>query len=992
MDQQRERVEADLRGIVRGEVLCDDLYLQMYASDASIYELRPAAVVRPLSTADVVACVQYAGENGISIHARGAGTGLAGESLGRGIVLDFSAHMRRILKQEEDRVVVQPGVTLGNLNRQLAAHGRCFGPDPANREITTIGSVLAIDASGSHWPLYGTPRDNIESVEVVLATGDVATFSRQNVSSLVGNSIEPIVRQVKSLIESNYSLIQEHQPNTLVNRAGYRLDDVLFDDDLELAKLMIGSEGTLGIITRATLRTSPLPKCVGSVILLFDKLDKAATAAIEVQKHSVATCDLMDRRLLRLAVESDPRYAQLVPVDTEALLIIEKVDDNVSDLREALQHIVNVIRKRKKLAFDSRMAIEADDVELHWNLTRRVVPSLYRLKGATRPLPFIEDIAVPPLKLADFSVQLQNVLKKHEITASMFAHAGHGQMHIRPFLDLANPDDVRRMEDLAKDLYEEVLSIGGTISGEHADGLSRTWYLRKQYGPLYNVFLELKRIFDPQHILNPGKIIDTRAQSISENLRPVTAIATRDADESPDETDVDADSVDKELPVLNVQLNWTGDDIALAARNCNGCGGCRTTASIERMCPIFRLGPVEESSPRAKANIMRAIMTGRLEPSTLHSDTLKQVADLCVNCHQCRLECPASVDIPKLMIEAKAQYVSNNGLTPSEWILTRLDKVAGWASAAAPMVNAGLRNRQVRWLLEKLTGIAQGRKLPQFSKRSFLKRHAKHRITRASRQGGTKVLYFIDTYANWFDVQLAESAISVLEHNNVSVFVHPRQKQSAMALISMGAIEKAKRVARQNLLLLGDAVRQGYHIVATEPSAMLCLTREYPNLLDDEDAQLVAENSSELTDFLWRMHLRGDLQLNFRPLPMTIGYHQPCHLRALEVGSPGENLMRLIPGCTVRNIDRGCSGMAGTYGFKRENYRTSLRMGMGLISALRRPDLQVGATECSACKIQMEQGTSKPTIHPIKILAYAYGLKPEIQNLFTKIGEDLIVT
>jgi Fe-S oxidoreductase len=350
------------------------------------------------------------------------------------------------------------------------------------------------------------------------------------------------------------------------------------------------------------------------------------------------------------------------------------------------------------------------------------------------------------------------------------------------------------------------------------------------------------------------------------------------------------------------------------------------------------------------------------------------------------------VDIPKLMIELKAHYVASNGLRMTDWILARIDKVAAWISIIAPIANWGLRNPQVRWLLQRTVGIAQQRKMPRFAQRSFMRRALRKRLTRPVRRGGRKILYFVDSYANWFDVQLAEAVVAVLEHNGVAVYVHPRQRSSGMTLISLGAIERAKRVAQQNVLLLADAVRQGYHIVSAEPSATLCLTREYRNLLDDEDAMLVAQNTSDVCAYLWKMHQTGELELDLQPLNLTLGYHQPCHSRALQVGSPGESLLRLIPGLTVRTIDRGCSGMAGTFGMRRENYRTSLRIGWDLIAALRNPSLNMGTTECSTCKAQMEQGTTKPTIHPIKVLAFAYRLMPEIGLLFTKPGEDYIVT
>jgi Fe-S oxidoreductase len=663
------------------------------------------------------------------------------------------------------------------------------------------------------------------------------------------------------------------------------------------------------------------------------------------------------------------------------MLLVEQSGDDAYEVGQRLREAVVRLVRERHLAFDARVTMEKEERDFYWRLSRRVVTTLYRLRGTTQAVPFIEDIAVPPETLPDFLIRLQNVLKKHAVTAAMFAHIGHGQLHLRPFLDLGNPEHQRLMQDLATDLYEEVLSVGGTISGEHSLGLSRSWFLRRQAGPLYEVFREVKRIFDPNNILNPGKVVADVPQPLTKNLRPAIPerVPTADGGELPS-------------PLVELELAWNWEDITRATRACNGCGRCRTQGPEERMCPIFRFAPREEASPRAKANLLRAILTGRLDPHGLRADDLKSIADLCVNCHQCRFECPAVVDIPKLVLETKAQYVAANGLSMSDWFIARMDRLSAWGSRFSWLANWAIRNRRMRWLLEKMIGIAQGRKLPRFESRSFLQLAHRRRLDRPSRRTGNKVLYFVDIYANWHDTQLAEALVAVLQHNGVAVYVHPQQVQSGMSAISMGAVDIARRLAARNLAILADAVRQGYHIVATEPAAALCLTHEYLNLFDEEDARLVAENSSEACTYLWRMHQAGKLELDLYPLNATLGYHLPCHLKALEVGSPGEDLLRLIPGLTLQRIERGCSGMAGAFGMKRQNYRTSLRAGWGLISELRSPTLQAGVTECSACKIQMEQGTSKPTIHPIKLLALAYRLMPEAASLLTSHSEDLTVT
>ena len=411
-----------------------------------------------------------------------------------------------------------------------------------------------------------------------------------------------------------------------------------------------------------------------------------------------------------------------------------------------------------------------------------------------------------------------------------------------------------------------------------------------------------------------------------------------------------------------------------------------------RMCPVFRAFSTEESSPRAKANLIRGVLTGRIDLSSLTSEEFKAVVDLCIHCQMCRLECPAYVDVSKLVREGKGAYVAANGLRVVEWMMTRLDPLLALACTIRPVTNWAIGNRQMRWLLEKTLGIAHARKLPRVASQTFLRRAGRRRLTSPTSEGGRKVVYFVDVYANYFDPQLAEAMVAVFQHNGVSVYVHPQQRQAGMTSVAYGDLDYARRLATHNVTILAEAVRQGYEVVATEPSAVLCLVHEYPELIDDDDAQLVAQHSTDACNYLWKMHMAGGLQLEFNPIRATLGYHMPCHLKALEVGSPGANLLGLVPELRVLPIEDTCSGMGGMAGLMRPNYRSSLRAGRRLISQFRDPVLQGGTTECSACKIQMEQGTTKPTVHPLKLLALAFGLMPEIENLLSTPSEELIVT
>ncbi|MGE0607090.1 MAG: FAD-binding and (Fe-S)-binding domain-containing protein [Pirellulales bacterium] len=989
MDQQRARIQEDLRGLVAGEVRCDDVFRQLYASDASIYQILPLGVVLPQSTHDVVATVKYAAEHQIPIHARGAGTGLSGESLGPGLVLDFSKNLRRIIGTDGHTVRVQPGVVHERLNAYLRPLGRVFGPDPAMSHVTTMGSVIALDGSGSHWLKHGSARRHVVSMQVVLADGTPLEIGRESAAPAAKGEPpsrrQELVGQLASLLADKQDLIARCQPKSLVNRSGYHLQGVLNDGHLDLPQLLAGSEGTLALITEMTLATQELARHRGIAALFFDRLENASKAVLEILPFGPCACDLMDRRHLALARESDVRREFLIPPNAEAMLLVEHEGPDAAEVRERLRQIVDRVRRRKRLAFDARQVFDQEEMESFWQLARQVIPTLHKVKGAARPLPIVEDIAVPPASLTEFLITLQNVLKRHQVTASLFAHAGHGQLHVRPFLNPEEPADLKKLEPLAQDLYQAVFAVGGTISGEHGDGLSRTPFVRQQYGDLYPVFAEVKRIFDPQGIFNPGKVIWDEVSRITDHLRPAP-----DDDATPVQEGVMSSPPEKQL--VNLQLQWSPDELEGVARNCNGCGVCRLQSSDTRMCPIFRFAPSEDASPRAKANLIRGLLAGELPPTALASEDFKAVADLCVGCHMCRLECPTAVDVPKIMLEGKAAYTAANGLPFSDWLLARLEWLSAAGSTFSRFSNWALSNRQCRWLAEKILGLAQARKLPRFTSRSFMRRAARRRLTRPPHRSGRRVLYFVDLYANYHDPQLAEAFLAVMEHNAVSVYVHPDQQPSGIVPLSLGAVHRAKRFAARNLPLLAEAVRQGYQIVTSEPSTALCLTREYPSLINDDDARLVAANTSEACTYLWKMHQSGSLQLDFQPVNANLGYHLPCHLKALEVGLPGLSLLRLVPGLTVQRIERGCSGMAGMFGLKRSNFRNSVRAGWGLISSLRNSDIQAGTTECSSCKMQMEQGTVKPTLHPLKILAHAYGLMPEVASQLTARGEELVVT
>ncbi|MSR57685.1 MAG: FAD-binding oxidoreductase [Planctomycetaceae bacterium] len=999
MQERRTRIIEDLTPLLQGEIRCDPLTVSMFATDGSLYQVAPLGVVFPRSRDDVIALARYASHEKLPLFARGAGTGLAGESLGPGLLVDFSRHMRQIESVGATTVRVQPGVVCRQLNNILREHGRYFPPDPSGAGVTTIGSMLALDAAGSHSVRVGSTRDHVQSLEVVLASGECLELGDESVvppsddSTIeivppIGSSAPTVapadatagaatvrrrlVRRLAAILDRNVELIAQRQGPEIRNRCGYFLRGVREGTRLRMPRLLVGSEGTLGLFTAATLHTAPLPAHRGVVLLLFGKMESAFKAVQAIAQQQPSACDLLDRRLLTLAREADRRFEELIPPGAEAGLIVEQTGFSPSQIRNRIRMVVECVRRAADSETVAHEAHTLEEVDFLWSLPETVVPLLARLQGSIRPLPFVEDVAVPPEALQDFLIRAQNIFQKHKVTVSLYAHAAAGQVHMRPFLPPPTPETAGALEAIARDLYELVFAVGGTISGEHGVGLSRTAFVAEQYGPLYDVFREIKATFDPDNLLNPGKIISDDPHLTVRNLRPALA---------------------GPLPTVELQLAWTVDELSQAAARCNGCGHCRTQDEGLRMCPVFRIEPAEEASPRAKANLIRQLLGGQLDPREFATPEFKRIANLCFNCKQCQLECPSNVNVPQMMIEAKATYVAAHGLSKADWILSRAHSFGALGSAASIASNWMLANPLARWIIEKLAGISRLRKLPSFARRSFLRLAQRDWLARPVLQGGFKpVIYFVDHYANYHDPELGRAFLAILKHNRIPVHVPPGQLASGMAMISAGDLDAARDLARDNLRELADFAREGCTIVCTEPAAALCLKKEYPLLVDHPDAAVVASRVVEAGAFLQGLHAAGKLRTDFQPLDLHVGYHTPCHLKALEGGTPLEKLMRLIPHLQVHTIDEGCSGMAGAWGLTRENFRDSIRIGWGLISRMRVGDLSIGATECSSCKMQMEQGTSTPTLHPLKLLALSYGLMPEIKQRLKPARRRLLVT
>ena len=973
---QRDNVFEDLQGVVRGELLADTLSRAIYATDASLFEVEPAGVVVPRDEEDAQALVRYASENGVPLVPRGAGTGLAGAALGTGLIVDLSVCFCNILEIGADTVRVQAGVTLRALQAALARQGRRFVPSPASLEAT-VGGMLATNASSARALRHGTARDHAESVRLVLDSGDAATVGKASRWPAPGEGqgrLADIVSSVSTLLEQNAALIEACRPRVPFDRCGYAIHGALGPRTLDLARLVAGSEGTLGLITEATLRTQPLAGGRAIALLAFARIDAALRAARLALSTAPTACELLDRRLLRLA-RGEGGHSDLVPDGAESVLLVEYEADGPRQAAGMASSLIDWLQRGERLAVWSRHLAHEDECARAWDLPRAGLRALSALRGAAQPVPLVEDVAVPPEELPAFLPRVQDVLRRQETAAAFLIHAGTGQVQMLPFLDLQNPRDSERLWTIADELYPLVLSMGGTISSTHGTGLARMPWAGRQHGPLAPVMREVKAIFDPRFVFNPGKVVPGPAQPLGWPLRrrgkqAGGALALR---EPPGE------------------LLWSPGAAQAEALACSGCGDCRTIQPGQRMCPIFRATGAEAATPRAKADLMRFLLHPDTDPALLASDAVREVADLCVNCKMCASECPSKVQIPRLMLEAKAANVARHGLRRGDWILARTESFASLGSALAPIVNQLMANPVARWLLERFFGVSRRRRLPPFAARSFLRLARQKGWTRKPRSARPRVAYFVDIFANYNDPLIAEAVVAVLHHNGIEVHVPPGQEGCGIAPLAYGDAETAREAVRHNLRILAELAREGFPILCSEPSAAVMLRQDALALLDDPDARAVAAQTVEFTAYLADLHAQGLLRTDFRPLEASVGHHVPCHLKALGRPPAGPALLSLVPGLRVGTIDVSCSGMAGTYGFRTDHYETSLQAGAPMLAELARPAYLFGSTECSACRLQMEDGAGKRTLHPAQYLALAYGLLPAVeQRLREPVGEWML--
>jgi FAD/FMN-containing dehydrogenase len=666
VDERRARIFDDLRDVVAGELYFEALDRAPYAHDASLYEIDPLGAIVPRTEDDVVTVVRYAAEHRIPVHARGAGTDTGGGALGPGIVLDLSQHLRKVITIALDHVVVEPGVVPDFLNAQLAPLGRRLEPIPGNSDVTTIGGMIAVDAAGSRSMRYGSIGDQIERLSVVFAGGEVAELDHESWPAFESEPIDlkgVILRKLQTLYRRTAGRLPQAGAAAPRNRAGFALGKAASEGGIHLGRLVAGSEGTLALVIRAVLKTIPLPAAQGVALLPFLRLSDAAEFVPELLNSSLApsSCDLLDRRSLRLARDAIPSLREAIVEAAESLVIVEFEDSSPEEAADRVRLAGERAARGGRLCAEHSVCFKRGDCERIVGWRRPVESLLMRMRGPARPVSVIDDIAVPPSQLAATVQQLQCLLQQHNRNWTLDAYAGEGRIRLRPFFDLSKPDERTSLESLAARVCDIVLDAGGTISSSQSCGLVRTQFLRKQYGDLIPVFREIKDAFDPLNQLNPGKVIGDDPHLMVHNLRALAfvpdgatleqrlgssagsddAAGSEPADGEGDRTDPDAAGEGVRSPVesavIQPVLLWPDLQLLDMASACHGCGSCRTFDPALRMCPSFRALRQEAASPRSQANLLRQVATGLVDPRSWGSEELKAHADLCIHCKLCQL-------------------------------------------------------------------------------------------------------------------------------------------------------------------------------------------------------------------------------------------------------------------------------------------------------------------------------------------------------------------
>jgi FAD/FMN-containing dehydrogenase/Fe-S oxidoreductase len=931
-DSQRRALEAS-----GCEVRSDRLTRILYAVDASIYRVEPAAVAFPRSAAEAARLLRAAADNGVEITPRGAGTGLAGGALGSGLVVDFARHNRRVSNFDpEGRTVhVGAGVVLDQLNDELARHGMWFGPDVATSSRATLGGMIANNSSGAHAPVYGTTADHVAALEVVLADGTVAVVGRDD------DGLPKIRENANAVLAEYADAITERLPAGLVKRwPGYGLDRALRSPG-DLTQLLAGSEGSLVGIASATLRVVPRPRNRFLGIVFFDSVVEALQTAAELADLGAAAIEHLDRAVLdqtagKRAFAVARALLSLDEAPCEALLLVEFFDDEGG--------LVELERRGLGSRFLS--CRDAAEQELVWSLRRAGLSLLTSRAGPAKPLGFIEDVCVRPEKLPGYAAGLREILEPLGLEASFYGHAASGELHVRPVLDLHRAGDIERLRQVAEQVSELCRRFTGSLTAEHGVGLARTEYVEAQLGSeLVEATRRIKDLFDPQGVMNPGKIVDDGRFRIDRDLRL-------------------GEGSDIVLP-FEQAFAWVGRDADFVANleQCNGCGGC--LKATPTMCPTFPISHDESLSTRGRANTIRAALEGRFAgASPLVAAELDEVLSSCLSCKACLTECPSNVDMAHLKAELVHARHRRHGARWIDRVISGADLLGRAGTLFPGLANAMLTWPPLRKLAEHALGLDADAPVPPFARQRFDMWFRRRNTT--SKDNGGRVILWDDTWLRYHEPSVGRAAVELFEAAGLEVALVEDRVCCGRPAASRGLLDKLRRAAEHNLRALAGTSEP---IVFLEPSCWSVFVDEYRQL-GVPGAEEVADRCLLFEDFVAGLFESGALKTAYFDPAGEIAVHGHCHAEALSDATAVMSLLERLPGASPRLLDTGCCGMAGAFGMLSEHRDLSHRVAGPLVNAIEAlPSGTVVVASGTSCRHQISDLSDVRPLHLAELLA-----------------------
>ena len=905
----------ELEKNIKGDVLTDDYSLGMYSTDASFYQIMPLAIVLPRDEMDVKTAVAIANKHQIKILPRGGGTSLAGQTVGEALVIDFSKYMNQVLELNvaEKWVRVQPGLARDDLNDVLAKHKLHFAPDPATSSRANVGGMVGNNSSGTKSILYGKTVDHVLEAKVLLADGTELLLEELSQDEFGKKAIQhnregEIYRQVYETITENKEEIEQRFPKVMRRVGGYNLDEFVYTDRWNLAKLITGSEGTLAVSLELKLNLEPLPAFKSVVVVHFAELLEAIEAVQPMLPFTPSAVEIIDRTVMHLSAENltTKHLCHFIEGDPAAILIVEFYGDTYETV---IERPTNMIAELKRLGLGYAFPLfpagkSYNDV---WDLRKKGLGLMMGIKGDKKALSFIEDSAIPTEVLPEYIDQVLKICEKHNTEVSMYAHASVGVIHVQPLLDLRDAQDIENLKNIIDETFDLVVKYGGSWSGEHGDGLVRSAYNERFFGTkLYEAFKDIKKVFDPDNLMNPGKIIDS--QTIEHNLR------------------YGIDYQDEE--VKTEFLYRSENSFKESVHMCTGVGECRKLLG-GTMCPSFRATRDEEHSTRGRANALRLAMSGQMDEDGLASERLHEVMDLCISCKACKSECPSNVDMAKMKSDVLQLYYDKHGIKLRDRLIRDSSKMAAMFSGTlAPIVNFVQKTSLFKFALEKIVGFDARRNLPEYAHEPFYKWFAK-KGNNPFKNSDKKVVLFADTYLNFHEPNIGISALQLLNGcgyevilANVGCCQRPK--------ISHGFLRDAKEGGAKTMAGLKPYLDAGLTIVVCEPSCASALNDDLPDLIEDETLTAQLKQQVMMIDVFLAKEIEAGLLTKFDSNVGDMLIHGHCHQKALY----GTNSMKAVLGeCdhAVSEIPSGCCGMAGSFGYETEHYDISQKIGENVL-------------------------------------------------------------